>query len=72
MKERPQSIWFSIAGWGLGISALLPLVLIAGLCFVAPVEWRAKLIGILILACVSALLTYSSCWCFGRRDRETG
>ena len=72
MKESRQSVWLSIAGWGLGVAALLPIVLIAGVCLVAPIDWHTKLVGILILAGISALSTYGSCRCFGRRDRGTG
>jgi hypothetical protein len=68
MKESTRFSALSIAGWGLGVAALLPIILIAGVCLVAPVDWKTKLLGSVILAGLSGALTYASCRCFERRD----
>lgn len=68
MPSNPQSPWFAIAGWGLGVAALFPLALIAGVCFVAPVDWHTRLIVIPVLIAICALLTLLSGWCLRRRD----
>jgi hypothetical protein len=68
MQPSVQSLWFTIAAWGLGVAALLPLVMIAGVCFVAPVDWHKRLILAAILAGISSLLTFGSGWCFRKRD----
>jgi membrane-bound acyltransferase YfiQ involved in biofilm formation len=70
MQDSFQSKCLTIAAWGFGIFALFPLVLIAGVCFVAPVDWNTRLIIITILVCISALMTFCSGWCFRRRDER--
>ena len=72
MQGSIQSTWLTIAAWGLGIASLVPLVMIAGVCLVAPVDWQTRLIGVAVLVGICALLMYASGWCFRRRDERQG
>jgi hypothetical protein len=72
MQSDLQSTWLTIAAWGLGIFSLVPLVMIAGVCFVAPIDWNTRLIGIAVLVGICALLMFASGWCFRRRDERQG
>ena len=69
MKRNHRSSWFTVAAWGFGIAALIPLALIAGVCLVAPVDWHTRLIAISILIGLCVLLTIGSGWCFRMRDK---
>ena len=72
MSEKRRAALLTFSGWGLGFVALLPLALIAGVCLVAPVDWRTKLIVIGALAGISAALVFGSSWCFAQRDKRAG
>jgi membrane protein implicated in regulation of membrane protease activity len=63
-------MWLTIAAWGFGIASLVPLVMIAGACFIAPVDWHTRLIGIAFLIAVCALLVFASGWCIRRRNER--
>jgi hypothetical protein len=72
MQGSLQSKWLTIAAWGLGFASLAPLVMIAGVCFVTPIDWHTPLISIAILVGICALLMFTSGWCFRRRDERQG
>jgi hypothetical protein len=72
MQDSLQSTWLTIAAWGLGLALLVPLVMIAGVCFIAPIDWHTRLIGIAILVGICALLMFGSGWCFRRQDERQG
>lgn len=68
MRTAIRSLWLTIAGWVLGIVALLPIALIAGSILVAPVDWHTRLIIIPIMVGICVLLMIGSFWCFRLRD----